>query len=281
MRVIAAISLLLICTLLWSPADAQERIKLATTTSTENSGLLLELLPPFEKLFGVKVDVIAVGTGKALKLGENGDVDVVLVHARKAEEDFAEKAFGVNRRDVMYNNFVIAGPRDDPAGIAQTSDALSAMKRIFEKNSLFASRADDSGTHKKEMEIWEKAGVDPRLTPNRFNPGSRTGKWYIETGQGMGATLQIADEKGAYVLIDRGTLLAYSRKVDIVVLFEGDSALFNPYGVIAINPSIHPHVNYVYSMALIGWMTSPQGQKIIEDFRVGGQTIFHPYDRKM
>lgn len=240
-----------------------ERIRMATTTSTENSGLLYVLLPPFEKMFDVKVDVIAVGTGKALKLGENGDVDVVFVHAREAEDEFVRKGFGVNRRDVMYNDFIIVGPKEDPAGI-RGDDAVKALKKIIRKKWFFTSRGDESGTHKKEEKLWGLAGIKPK------------GRWYLETGQGMGLTLQIADEKRAYCLVDRGTYIAYEKKVDLSILCEGDERLFNPYGIIAINPDRHPHVKYIHAMALIGWITSPEGRRIISEFKIEGKALFHP-----
>ncbi|MFQ5455332.1 MAG: substrate-binding domain-containing protein [Nitrospirota bacterium] len=243
--------------------QAEERVRMATTTSTENSGLLYELLPPFEKKFGVKVDVIAVGTGKALKLGENGDVDLVLVHAREAEDRFVNNGFGINRRDVMYNDFVLVGPKSDPAMIKNAA-VQAALKKIAGEKHLFVSRGDESGTHKKEKQLWKLTGVKP------------SGKWHLETGQGMGATLQIADEKRAYCLVDRGTYIAYEKNVDIVILVEGDKILFNPYGIIAVNPGKHPHVNYTYSMSLIGWITSPEGQKIIGEFRKNGKQLFYP-----
>ena len=244
--------------------SAEERLKLATTTSTDNTGLLEVLLPPFEERFNVKVDVIAVGTGKALKLAENGDVDVVLVHAPQAEEQFMQEGFGVNRRDIMYNDFVIAGPNADPAG-ARGNDAVFAFKKIASLEHPFVSRGDESGTHVKEKEVWALAEIDPR------------GKWHVEAGQGMGATLQMAAEKQAYCLTDRGTFIALEKKLDLAVICEGDKRLYNPYGIIAVNPQRHPHVNYVMAMALIGWFTSPEGQKIIGDFRKNGQVLFHPH----
>jgi tungstate transport system substrate-binding protein len=237
---------------------------MATTTSTENSGLLSVLLPPFEKEFNVKVDVIAVGTGKALKLGENGDVDVVFVHSREAEDEFVEKGFGVNRRDVMQNDFVVVGPSDDPAGIQGIADITDVLKAIASKEALFVSRGDDSGTHKKERFLWKAAGIKPE------------GEWYIETGQGMGAALQIADEKRSYCLSDRGTFIAYRKKVDLIVLGEGDNRLHNPYGIIAVNPELHRHAKYVQAMLFIGWVTSVQGQKIIAEYRKDGEVLFHP-----
>ena len=249
--------------LLTSSAVAEERIRMATTTSTENSGLLYELLPPFEEKFDVKVDVISVGTGKALKLGENGDVDIVFVHARAAEDNFINKEFGVNRRDVMYNDFVLIGPENDPANI-RGAMAAEAFIRIENKKLFFVSRGDESGTHKKEKYIWGIAGMNPE------------GKWYIETGQGMGATLQVANENKAYCLVDRGTFIAFENKIDLVILSEGDDVLFNPYGIMAVNPDRHPHVKYTYAMALIGWATSPGGQKIIGEFNKEGKVLFHP-----
>ncbi|MFH1008075.1 MAG: substrate-binding domain-containing protein [Candidatus Latescibacterota bacterium] len=249
---------------LLSSSMAQEQIKLATTTSTDNSGLLEVLLPPFEKRFSVQVAVIAVGTGKALKLGENGDVDVVLVHAREAEDRFVAEGHGVNRRDVMYNDFVLVGPKGDPAGIRKLPDVVSALIAILENGAPFLSRGDDSGTDKKEKSLWKAAGVVPE------------GSWYLESGQGMGPTLLMADEKRGYTLADRGTFLAYQGRIESVILSEGDPSLFNPYGIIAVNPDRHPHVRYVLAMALIGWMTSPEGQKIIGEFAVGNERLFHP-----
>ena len=264
MRRNAFLSAVIFLTVLCSTAWARERIKLATTTSTDNSGLLEALLPPFEKRFGVRVDVIAVGTGKALKLGENGDVDAVLVHAREAEDCFVADGFGVNRRDVMYNDFVLIGPRTDPAGISGLPDVVAALIAISEKGAPFFSRGDDSGTHKKEKALWKAAGIVPE------------GSWYLENGQGMGPTLLMADEKRGYTLTDRGTFLAYRGKVELVVLSEGDRRLFNPYGIIAVDPARHPHAQYVLAMALIGWVTSQEGQQIIADFKVGDESLFHP-----
>jgi len=244
------------------------RLRLATTTSTDNSGLLDVLLPPFEQRYNVKVDVIAVGTGKALTLGRNGDVDVVLVHARQDEDQFVEAGHGVNRRDVMYNDFVIAGPPTDPAGIRHSTDACKALARIAEAKAPFVSRGDDSGTHKREMLLWKNAGIRP------------SGRWYMETGQGMGATLQVAAEKRGYVLADRGTYIAYKDKAELDVLCERDPLLHNPYGIIAVNPARHPHVRYMETMMLIAWVTSPEGQRIIERFEKDGEILFHPWPKK-
>jgi len=179
-----------------------------------------------------------VGTGKALKIGEAGDVDVVFVHSRAAEDKFIADGYGVNRRDVMYNDFIIIGPTEDPAGIKGFKDAIKALTTISKKGALFISRGDDSGTHKLEIQLWKKAGIAPQ------------GKWYSESGQGMGAVLQIANEKKAYTLADRGTFLAYAKKIDLVVLCEGDKALFNPYGIMAVNPAKVPSANYVLAMAI-------------------------------
>ena len=264
MRIVRACIVLLCMLCITSVALGRERVKLATTTSTDNTGLLEALLPPFEEMLGVDVDVIAVGTGKALKLGENGDVDIVLVHARAAEDRFLADGFGANRRDVMYNDFILVGPAEDPAGIRDVEGIVGALRTLAEAQVPFLSRGDDSGTHEKERALWKDAG----LTPN--------GRWYMESGQGMGPTLLMADEKRGYALVDRGTFIAYRERVDLVVLSEGDPRLFNPYGILAVNPARHDHVNYVYAMALIGWVTSPEGQGIIRKFTVGGERLFHP-----
>jgi len=259
---------LLVLIVLWRPTGTANpqavRLKVATTTSTDNSGLLEVLLPPFEKKYDIKVDVIAVGTGKALALGRNGDADVVLVHARKAENEFVDSGHGVNRRDVMYNDFVIAGPASDPAGIRGMTDPCKALAKISEAEAPFASRGDDSGTHKKELSLWRGAEIEP------------AGQWYMETGQGMGATVQIADEKLGYALVDRGTYIAYMGKTDLEVLCEGDPRLYNPYGIVAVNPLKHPRVRYMEAMMLIAWMTSPEGRGIIGDFKKDGEIMFHP-----
>lgn len=247
---------------------AEGRLKLSTTTSTENSGLLYVLLPPFEKQFNVKVDVISVGSGKAIKLGENGDADVVLMHERDLEDKFVADGYGVNRRDVMHNDFVIIGPTADPSGIRKAKTAAEAFKLIAKKEATFVSRGDKSGTHSKELSLWKKAGVTPG------------GSWYMESGMGMGEVLIMAYEKGAYTLTDRGTYLAFQKggKINLPILFEGDSTLFNPYGIIAVNPARHPSVNYIMAMALIGWVTSPEGQRIIADFGKEryGSPLFYP-----
>ena len=255
-----AISMILINSVYASPV----RLKLATTTSTENSGLLGVLLTPFEEKFGIKVDVIAVGTGQAIKLGENGDVDMILVHARAAEDKFIEEGYGVNRRDVMFNDFIILGPSNDPAEIRSESNVTLALKRISDRKVYFVSRGDDSGTHKKEKILWQNTKTSPE------------GEWYMEIGQGMGATLQVANERQAYVLCDRGTFLAYKDKIDLIILSEGDPLLFNPYGIMAVNPARYPHVKYIEAMQLIAWVTSVEGQKIIGEYKKEGEILFQP-----
>ena len=249
------------------PAAAVERLRMSTTTSTENSGLLSVLLPPFEKKFACKVDVVAVGTGKALKLGEAGDVDVVFVHARTLEDKFVAAGFGVNRRDVMYNDFVLLGPTDDPAGVKKENSAPDAFRAIAAKGSPFISRGDESGTHQKEKEIWASTGITPR------------GSWYIEAGQGMGEVITMATQKRGYTLSDRGTYIAFRKKTDLVVLRQGDRNLWNPYGVIAVNPKKHPHVKYDLAVKLIDFVTGPEGQSIIEGFKVDGEPLFFVYGK--
>ena len=253
-----------------SLAQGNERtIRLATTTSTENSGLLQALLPAFEKRSGYRIHVIAAGTGKALRMGRDGDVDVVLVHAYDAEQKFINDGHGVNRRDVMYNDFIIVGPRGDPAGIHGLNDASVALQGIATAQSTFISRGDDSGTHKKELALWRTAGINP------------TGEWYREVGQGMGKTLQMAQELEAYTLTDRGTWLAYLEKITVLqVVVEGDARLYNRYGIIAVNPEKYPDVNYEGATRLITWVTSLPGQSLIQDFRIGGRTLFVPLAMK-
>ncbi len=241
-----------------------ERVRLATTTSTENSGLLDFILPVFNESFGFSVDVVAVGTGAALELGRNGDADVVMVHARSLEDEFVAAGHGVNRRDIMYNDFVILGPRDDPADIANASSGADAMARIAGSSELFISRGDNSGTHNRERALWRSAGVEP------------SGSWYREVGQGMGPVITISNEELAYTIADRGTFLSYRDQIDLVVLYQGDPSLFNPYGVIAINPERYPESNYVGAMALIAFLTSPDGQGLIGDYRVNGEVLFTP-----
>lgn len=247
---------------------SETRLRMSTTTSTEDSGLLKVLLPPFEKANNVKVDVISVGTGKALKLGENGDVDVVFVHARAAEDKFVADGHGVDRRDVMYNDYIILGPKNDPARIKETTSAVDALKKIAETKSLFISRGDESGTDKKEKSIWRAAGIVPQ-TP-----------WYIEAGQGMGAVLQMANEKNAYTIGDRGTFIPFENKIGLIVLVEGDKTLFNPYGVIAVNPKKYPGVQYELANKFVEFVVGPEGQKIIAEYKLDGKQLFFPDAKK-
>ncbi len=248
------------------PVHAEEHkiIRMATTTSTENSGLLDYLLPEFKRDSGYTVHVIAVGTGKALRMGRDGDVDLVLVHARPAEERFVEQGHGIDRRDVMYNDFVVVGPAADPAGIRDAQNIEDALRRIADGRHLFMSRGDDSGTHKKERRLWEAAEITP------------DGRWYREAGQGMGKVLQMSSELDAYTLTDRGTWLAMNDKLALELLFEGDEPLHNPYGIITVNPARHPHAHAAGARTLVEWITSAKGQRLIDDYRVNGQRLFIP-----
>jgi tungstate transport system substrate-binding protein len=257
---------LLLSVVLCSVSSAQERLKMSTTTSTENSGLLKVLLPPFEKQCNCRVEVVAVGTGKAVKIAEAGDVDVVFVHARKLEDKFVADGFGVNRRDVMYNDFVVLGPANDPAGVKSVKSSADAFKKIAEHQATFISRGDESGTHVKEKEIWAAAGIQP------------SGAWYRSAGQGMGEVIMMATELRGYTLADRGTYNAFRHgKTDLTIAFEKEKGLFNPYGVIAVNPKKFPTVKYNLAMKFIDFVTGPEGQKIIADYKVEGDPIFFIY----
>ncbi|HHI77209.1 MAG TPA: hypothetical protein ENJ94_08555 [Gammaproteobacteria bacterium] len=257
--------LLVVLALCAGPLAAQPQVlRLATTTSTENSGLLAYLLPAFERASGYQVHVIAVGTGKALRMGRDGDVDVVLVHAPAAEQAFVAEGAGILRRAVMHNDFVIVGPRGDRAGIRGLRDAVTALQRIARRRAPFVSRGDDSGTHKKELALWRAAGIRP------------SGYWYREAGQGTGRVLQMANELDAYTLADRGTWLAFRDRSDLRVLVEGDPRLFNPYHIIAVNPERHPGVDFAGAKALIDWITGPEGQRRIAAYRLRGEVLFHP-----
>jgi len=240
----------------------QRSIKLATTTSTENSGLMRAILPIFKKETGIDVYVIAVGTGKALKHGENGDVDVVLVHAPSRERAFVEAGFGLERVPVMHNDFVLLGPKGDPAGVRGMADAPGALAKIAKAKRPFISRGDDSGTHVKGKGLWKEARVEP------------VGTWYVSAGQGMGAVLVMADEKQAYALVDRGTFIAFREKISLEILVEGDARLANPYGVIAVSPARHPHVRRAEAAEFIAWLTSAEGQRLIAGYRKGGEQLF-------
>jgi tungstate transport system substrate-binding protein len=244
--------------------EAGSMLRLATTTSTANSGLMEYLLPEFTKDTAIEVQIIAVGTGKALRLGQEGDVDIVLVHARRAERAFIDAGFGVERFDVMYNDFILVGPVDDPAQISASQSITEVLKKIHDTKSAFISRGDDSGTHKKELSLWQKTGFSPQ------------GDWYKSVGQGMGKVIQIANELGAYTMTDRGTWLAYQSKSNLALLYQGDPPLFNPYGIIAVNPMRHAHVNYKGAADFISWITSKNGQRLIGEFTVKGEQLFIP-----
>jgi tungstate transport system substrate-binding protein len=248
-----------------TPTGEPGRLILATTTSTEDSGLLDYILPDFEEKYNAEVDVVAVGTGQALELGANGDADVVLVHARAREDAFVEEGNGTQRYDVMYNDFVIVSPADDPAGIAGMTDAAAAFAAIADAEAPFVSRGDDSGTHTKEKAIWEAAGITPE------------GDWYISAGQGMGAVLTMSDELAAYTLADRATYLAMQAEgLGLDILVEGDPILFNPYGVIPVNPEKHPDVNAELAQQFVDWLVSLETQELIASFEVNGQQLFTP-----
>ena len=262
----AAIAWMAISALLLSPpvAQARDAIRLATTTSTENAGLLGDLLPRFTAVAGYDVHVIAVGTGKALRMGRDGDVDVVLVHAPDAERRFVEQGFGVARHAVMYNDFVVVGPRSDPAGLRAARSVEQALAAIAQSQAMFVSRGDDSGTHKKERRLWQAAAVQPQ------------GAWYREAGQGMGKVLQMAAELQGYALTDRGTWLAMRATSDLGIVFEGGAALFNPYGIIRVSDRRYPDLNHAGAQALIDWLISPVGQRHIAAFRRYGEPLFAP-----
>jgi len=242
-------------------------IILQSTTSTQDSGLFDHLLPLFTKKTGIEVRVVAVGTGQALKNAQNGDGDVVLVHSKPDEEKFVNEGWGMKRQDVMYNDFILVGPSSDPARIGGLKDAVQAFKQIAETKSPFASRADDSGTNKAELKLWKDAGIDVKQA---------SGTWYLETGSGMGATLNTAVGKGAYTLSDRGTWLSFGNKKDFKLLVEGDPKLFNQYGVILVNPAKHPNVKAKEGQAFIDWLIGPEGQAAIASYKIDGQQLFFP-----
>ena len=246
---------------------ADKSIIVQSTTSTESSGLFGYLLPLFTAKTGITVNVVAVGTGQAIKNAMNGDGDVLLVHAKPDEEKFVVDGYGVERFDVMYNDFIVVGPAGDPAGIAGSKDAPAALKKIAQAQATFASRGDDSGTHKKELELWKDAGVDV---------GAASGTWYRETGSGMGATLNTAVGMGAYALTDRGTWISFKNKGDYKIVVEGDPTLFNQYGVILVSPKKHPRVKAAEGQAFIDWILSEEGQQAIASFKIDGLQLFFP-----
>ncbi len=242
-------------------------IVVASTTSTEQSGLFKQLLPAFTRTSGIEVRVVAVGTGQALDIGRRGDADVVFVHDRVAEDKFVAEGFATRRYDVMYNDYVLVGPKSDPARIAGLKDATHALQRIESAQAPFVSRADKSGTHAAELRLWREAGI----APDRLR-----GSWYKETGSGMGPALNTAAAIGAYLLADRGTWLSFRNRGDLQVLLEGDKRLFNPYGVMAVDATRHPHVKREAAQRFIDWLISPAGQQAIADFRIGGESLFFP-----
>jgi tungstate transport system substrate-binding protein len=267
---LAVLSLLLLGLAPFAPRADDNFIIVQSTTSTQNSGLFEHILPLFTKKTGIEVRVVAVGTGQALKNAENGDGDVVLVHSQPDEEKFVADGWGVKRYPVMYNDFIIVGPAADPAKIAGLKQAPEALKKIAQAKAPFASRADDSGTHKAELKLWGEAGIDPKAS---------SGTWYLETGSGMGATLNTAVGKQAYALTDRGTWLAFANKDDFKVLVEGDDKLFNQYGVILVNPTRHPNVKVKEGQAFIDWLVSSEGQAAIASYKIDGQQLFFPNAR--
>ena len=246
---------------------ADRHIVVQSTTSTQNSGLFDHILPRFTRRTGIEVRVVAVGTGQAIKNARNGDGDVLLVHAKPAEEKFVADGFGVSRHDVMYNDFVVVGPPSDPAGVSGSRDVTAALTRIANAGAVFASRGDDSGTHKKERALWKAAGTDPTAA---------SGDWYLETGSGMGATLNAAVGMGAYVMTDRATWIAFRNKGDFVIHVEGDPRLFNQYGIILVSTDKHPHVKAALGRQFVDWVLSEEGQRAIASYRRDGQQLFFP-----
>jgi tungstate transport system substrate-binding protein len=248
-------------------APAQNFITVASTTSTEQSGLFGYLLPIYEKKTGVQVRVVALGTGQALDMARRGDADVVFVHARAAEEKFLAEGHGVKRFPVMYNDFVLAGPKSDPAKVGGGKDILEALRKVKGAAAPFVSRGDRSGTHMAELVLWKQAGVDI---------AADKGPWYRDTGQGMGPALNSASSMNAYILTDRGTWISFKNRGDLVILVEGDRKLFNQYGVMLVNPEKHKHVKKELGQAFIDWLVSPEGQRAIAGYKIGGEQLFFP-----
>ena len=254
-----------------SAIAADRFITVASTTSTENSGLFRHLLPLFQQDTGIEVRVVAVGTGQALELAQRGDADVLFVHHKPSEEKFVAEGFGVARFDVMYNDFVVVGPRTDPAGVKGMTDVAAALAQVAAKQAIFVSRGDDSGTHKLELSLWKAAGV---------NVAAVSGTWYREAGSGMGTTLNTASGLEAYSFTDRGTWISFKNRGNLVVLVEGDSRLLNQYGVMLVNPKKYPHVKTTDGQRFIDWLLSDQGQQAIAAFRIEGEQAFFPNARK-
>ncbi|MCP5089161.1 MAG: hypothetical protein GY952_20460 [Rhodobacteraceae bacterium] len=259
------ILVLLLCLNATTGAAQDKKLVLASTTSTQNSGLYDYLLPVFTKDTGITVHVVAVGTGQALRIARNGDADAIIVHHRPSEDRFVTAGFGIERRDLMFNDFVLIGPETDPAGVAEASGITEAFARLADSRVKTISRGDESGTHLKEVEIWKDAGIAP------------LGAWYREIGAGMGTALNMAAAVDGYILSDRGTWLSFGNRGNLKVLSEGDPALFNPYGIILVNPDKHPHAQIDLARKLSGWLTSEKGQQLIADFQLLGQPLFCPY----
>jgi tungstate transport system substrate-binding protein len=257
----------MLCLAAWTASAQEKFITVASTTSTEQSGLFAYLLPIYERQTGVKVRVVALGTGQALDVARRGDADVVFVHARAAEEKFLAEGQGVKRYPVMYNDFVLIGPQADPARIGGSRDILAALRKVEAAQAPFVSRGDRSGTHMAELDLWKAAAVDI---------DKRKGAWYRDTGQGMGPALNMAASMGAYVLADRGTWLAFKNRGDLQILVEGDQRLFNQYGVMLVNPEKHPLVKKQLGQQFIDWLVSPAGQKAIAAYQIGGEQLFYP-----
>lgn len=266
------LTLLAMAALAVPPAVAQDKfIIVSSTTSTQDSGLFGHILPIFKQKTGIEVRVVAQGTGQALDTGRRGDADVVFVHDKAAEEKFMAEGAGVDRREVMYNDFILIGPKSDPAKVAGTKDIVAALKKIADGKIPFASRGDKSGTHAAELRLWKVAGVDL---------DTAKGPWYRETGQGMGPTLNVASAMNAYLIADRGTWISFKNRGDLTIAVAGDVRLFNQYGIMLVNPAKHAHVKKELGMAFIDWVTSPEGQKAIADYKIDGQQLFFPNYRK-
>ena len=268
-RILPILALILTALALpWSSAGAEDKfITVASTTSTENSGLFTFLLPAFTKATGITVHVVAVGTGQALKIGERGDADVLLVHDKAAELKFVAAGYGVGRREVMYNDFIVVGPKADPAQVAGGKDAVAAFRKIAAAKAVFLSRGDASGTNAEELRIWGEAGIDVKKEGDG---------WYRDTGSGMGATLNTASGIDGYTLADRGTWLSFKNRGSLAILVEGDKRLFNQYGVMLVNPARHPNVKVAMGQRFIDWLTSAAGQKTVADYKINGQQLFFP-----
>ena len=248
-------------------------ITVASTTSTEQSGLFGHLLPAFTKATGIEVRVVAVGTGQALKIGERGDADVLLVHDRQAELKFVADGWGVGRHDLMYNDFIVVGPKADPAGVAGSKDAVAAFRKVADARAAFVTRGDDSGTTAAELRFWREAGIDPKAASGGSGQGAG---WYKDIGGGMGAALNTSAAMGAYTLSDRGTWLNFGNRRDLLVVVEGDQRLFNQYGVMLVNPARHPTVKADLGQRFINWLISPEGQATIVGYKINGEQLFFP-----